>query len=29
MAVLRMAVTEARHYLEVGVVSQDPPSTGQ
>ncbi|MCL4179167.1 MAG: hypothetical protein KJ072_15675 [Verrucomicrobia bacterium] len=27
MAVLRMAVTEARHYLEIGVVSQDPPST--
>jgi hypothetical protein len=27
MAVLRMAVTEARNYLEVGIVSQDPPST--
>ena len=27
MAVLRMAVTEARHYLEAGIVSQDPPST--
>jgi hypothetical protein len=26
MAVLRSAIGEARHYLTVGVVSQDPPS---